>query len=227
MLGRLGDILVFAGPAESAALKLVANGVLGDSLRRCAGRSPAARISACRATPSSTSSDARSSAGSSTAGATCWARGPPAGHLRRRRPGQGPRPARGRHRHRVGIACRRGHAAVGRRPRGRRRPQRDRCRDPDLAGWPTPASTCHPRWWSTRRCCARCTRTRSPTRPATRRTSTRPSCRPRTSRGTATASSSPGPSMSSAPCSPARPPTRPRAPAASSASTSAARSPPP
>jgi 3-hydroxyisobutyrate dehydrogenase-like beta-hydroxyacid dehydrogenase len=32
VLSHLGDILVFTGPAEAAALKLVANGVLGDSL---------------------------------------------------------------------------------------------------------------------------------------------------------------------------------------------------
>jgi 3-hydroxyisobutyrate dehydrogenase-like beta-hydroxyacid dehydrogenase len=32
VLSHLGDILVFAGPAEAATLKLVANGVLGDSL---------------------------------------------------------------------------------------------------------------------------------------------------------------------------------------------------
>ena len=32
VLGMLGETLVFAGPAEAAALKLVANGVLGDSL---------------------------------------------------------------------------------------------------------------------------------------------------------------------------------------------------
>ena len=213
VLGVLGETLVFGGPAEAAG----AQARRQRRARRLAGLAAPGPRSWRRARPAARRGPRRGRAvgprpvrrrPARRAGCHGGAAG---GDVRRRCPGQGPRPARVRHRHGVRRACRAGHAA---RRRALSRPTTTSAwsasRPRSSAGWPTPGSTSRPRSSPTPTCCDRCTPTPSRTRPATRRTSTTPSCRPRTSRGTATASSCPGPSTSSAACSPARRrPTRP------------------
>ena len=130
VLGVLGETLVFGGPAEAAGLKLVANGVLGDSLvalRRALARGDSLGlprdavlevVGPDRARPVRRRPARRAGRDGGTA----------RGDVRRRCPGQGPRAARVRHRHGVRRAVRGGHAARRRCARGRRRHQRGRRR---------------------------------------------------------------------------------------------------
>ena len=172
MLALLGETLVFGGSAEAAGLKLVANGVLGDSLaslRRALARGDALGL------PRDAVLDV---VGRGVAGPVRRRQarrprprgGTAAGDVRRGRARQGPRPARRPPTDTV-VRLRDGpgHPDRRRRARGRTTTSASSASRPRTCpGWPTPASTSRPRSSPTRRAAPAARLRPAPTPPATR-----------------------------------------------------------